>query len=226
MIFSIKDYSLKADKFFILNKVTISRLLRITRCCQPFSYLIYCLIGADIARKMLILSGNVLEKPGPNDCNLKFFHWNLNSITARDNTKISLIEIYKSVFNYDFMAIFDTRLDRSISNEDIQTEGFSCDIFQSDHPTNTRNHGGVCFYCKENIPIKRRKDFEILQESVVTEISLRRKKVFFIVLYRHPNQASDEFDVFLDRLQLTVDRIKSCKPHCIVITGDFNCKSK
>ena len=47
-----------------------------------------------------------------------------------------------------------------------------------------------------------------------------------MVLYRHPNQTSDEFDLFLNRLQLTVDRRKSCTPHCIVITGDFNCRSK
>ena len=47
-----------------------------------------------------------------------------------------------------------------------------------------------------------------------------------MVLYRHPDQTSDEFDSFLDRLQLTIDRIKSCTPHCIVITGDFNCRSK
>ena len=127
---------------------------------------------------MLILSGNVLENPGPNDCNLKFLHWNLDSITARDKTKISLIEAYNSVFNYDLLAISDTRLDRSISNEDIQIEGFSCDIFRSDHSSNARNPGGVCLYYKENIPIKHRKDFEIFQESVVAEISPRGTKVF------------------------------------------------
>ena len=42
------------------------------------------------------------------------------------------------------------------------------------------------------------------------------------MLYRHPHQTSD---LFLDRLQLTVDRIKNLKPHCIVITGDFNCRT-
>ena len=47
-----------------------------------------------------------------------------------------------------------------------------------------------------------------------------------MITYRHPNQTSDEFDLFLDRLQLTADRIKNCKPHCIIITGDFNCRSK
>ena len=46
-----------------------------------------------------------------------------------------------------------------------------------------------------------------------------------MVLYCHPNQTSDEFDLILDRLQLTVDCIKNCKPRCIVITGDFNCRS-
>ena len=47
-----------------------------------------------------------------------------------------------------------------------------------------------------------------------------------MVLYRHPNQTGDEFDLFLDRLQLTIDRIKRYTPRCIVITGDFNCRSK
>ena len=121
----------------------------------------------------------MLENPGPNNCNLKFFHWNFDSITARDNTKISLIEACNSVFSYDLTAISDTRLDPSISNEDIQIERFSCDVFRSDHPSNTRNPGGVCLYYKENLSVKRRNDFEILHESVVAEISLGRKKVGF-----------------------------------------------
>ena len=195
-------------------------------CCQFFSYLNYYLIITNIVQTLLILSGNVLENPGPTDCNLKFFHWNLDSLAARDNSKISLIEAYKSVFNYDLISISDTRLDRSVSNEDTQIKGFSCDILRSHHPSDTRNPGGVCLYYKENIPIKRRNDLEIHDETVVAEISLRRKKVFIMVTYRHPNQTSDEFDLFLDRLQLTVDRIKNRKPHCIVITGDFNCRSK
>ena len=60
----------------------------------------------------------------------------------------------------------------------------------------------------------------------MTDITFGRKKVVFILLYRNPHQTSDEFDLLLDRLQLTVDRIKSLKPHCIVITSDFNCRTK
>ena len=100
-----------------------------TQCFQLLSYLIYYLISTDIVRAMLILSGNVHENPGPTDCNLKFFHWNLDSLSARENTKISLIEAYNSVFSYDLIAISDTRLDRSISNEDIHIGGFAVMYF-------------------------------------------------------------------------------------------------
>ena len=37
---------------------------------------------------------------------------------------------------------------------------------------------GICIYFEENLPIKRRKDLEIMQETIVCEISLRRKKIF------------------------------------------------
>ena len=87
--------------------------------------------------------------------------------------------------------------------------------------------GGVCLYFKENLPIKRRKDLEILQETVISEISLGCKKVFFfIVAYRFPNQTKDEFDIFYEKLQDTLDSVKDEKPHCIILTGDLNCRSK
>ena len=214
ILFSMKTFSLKASEFFRVNKVTILVLFRMTQCFQLFLYLIYYLISTGIVRTMLVLTGNVHQNPGPTDCNLKFFHWNLDSITAHDNTKISLIEAYNSAFNYNLIAISDTRLDRSISNEDIQIAGFCCDVFRNDHPSNTRIPGGVCLYYKENMPIRRRNDLELFQETIVTEISLRRKKVFCMILYRHPNQTSDEFDLFFDRLQLTVDRMLHTTLHC------------
>ena len=93
------------------------------------------------------------------------------------------------MLNYVLIATSDTRLDRSINNEDIKIQGFNCDILQSDNPSDTGNSGGVCLYYKENIPIKSRNDLEVHDGTVVAEISLRRKKVFFrwtcaeIVLY-------------------------------------------
>ena len=45
-------------------------------------------------------------------------------------------------------------------------------------------------------------------------------------MYRAPNQTNEEFEVFYERLQETIDRIKDKKPHCIILTGDLNCRSK
>ena len=79
---------------------------------------------------------------------------------------------------------------------------------------------------KENLPIKHRKDLEFTQETIVCEISISRKKIFFIAMYRSPNQTNEEFEVFYERLQETIDRIKDKQPHCIILTGDLNCRSK
>ena len=86
--------------------------------------------------------------------------------------------------------------------------------------------GGVCLYFKENLPIKHRKDLEILQGTVISEISLGSKKIFFIVAYRSPNQTKDEFDIFYEKLQDTLDSVKDEKPHCIILMGDLNCRSE
>ena len=131
----------------------------------------------------LLRSGNVHPNPGPVDDSLRFCHWNLNGVCARDKIKISLIEAYNSVFHYDIIALSETYLSKSIKDEDIRIEGYSREIFRSDHP-NGKKEGGVCLYFKESLPIKRRKDLEIIQETVICEISIRRKKVFFIAMYR------------------------------------------
>ena len=156
VLFVIKSLYLKANRLYRVNNAKVLKLFKITLYLQLLSFLLYHyhLICSDIIRSSLVLSGNVNENSGQNDCNFKFFHWNLDSLAARNNTKISLIEAYNSTFNYDLVAVSDTRLNQSIDNEDILIEGFSNDIFRSDHPSNSQVPGGVCIYYKENIPIK------------------------------------------------------------------------
>ena len=64
-----------------------------------------------------------------------------------------------------------------------------------------------------------------MQETVVTEIILHCKKIFFVAIYRSPNQSSEEFDLFQENLQNIIDNIKDLRPHCVILTGDFNCRS-
>ena len=54
---------------------------------------------------------------------------------------------------------------------------------------------------------------------------MAKKKIFFVVLYRSPSQNANEFNDFLDGFETMVTQIKDTKPHCLIITGDFNCKS-
>ena len=41
-------------------------------------------------------------------------------------------------------------------------------------------------------------------------------------MHRTPSQTVDEFNLFLDRLELTVENFQAKNPDCIIITGDFN----
>ena len=132
--------------------------------------------------------------------------------------------IIARIFHYDIIALSETITNNSVPYEDIFIEGFSKEISRSDHPSGDKR-GGVCIYFKESLPIKCRKDLESMQEAVVTEIILRRKKIFFVAIYRSPNQSGEEFDLFQENLQNIIDNIKDLRPLCVILTGNFNCRS-
>ena len=74
--------------------------------------------------------------PGPeiNKC-LKSFHWNLNSICARDRIKIPLIETYDALHKFDIIAISESMLDETVKNDENYIEGLSKEIYRNDHPS-------------------------------------------------------------------------------------------
>ena len=169
-----------------------------------------------------MLVGDIHPNPGQFDIRLKFCHWNLNGVCARDKIKIPLLEAYNSIFHYDLIALSETNLNETVKNDDIIIDSFSTEFLRSDHPSGDRQVG-VCVYFKENLPIKRRKDIEISQETVICEISL---KSFFVALYRSPNQSNEDFEEFYHKLQDNLDQIKDLKPHCTILMGHFNCPTK
>ena len=152
--------------------------------------------------------GDIHPKPGQFDNSLKFCHWNLNGVCAPDKIKIPLLEAYNSIFHYDLIALSETNLNETVKNEDIIIDGFSTEIFRSDHPSGDEQ-GGVCVYFKENLPIKRRKDLEILQETVICEISLGREKGFLVALCRSANQNNEDFDEFYHKLNIILIKLKT-----------------
>ena len=124
---------------------------------------------------LLLRAGDISPNPGPFKNGLRFFHWNLKSLNAREKVKIPLIESYNSIYHYDLIAISESMLDKSIPNDDIFMHGFSGNIFRSDNPGELKI-GGVCLYYKENLPITQRLDLQVLDEMIVSEIKIGRKK--------------------------------------------------
>ena len=47
-----------------------------------------------------------------------------------------------------------------------------------------------------------------MDETIEAEISIKHKKIIFVVTYRSPSQKAEDFHLFLDRLQLTLDYIE------------------
>ena len=97
------------------------------------------------------------------DDSLRFCHWNLNGVCARDKIKISLIEAYNSVFHYDIIALSETYLNESIKDEDIRIEGYGREIFRSDHPNGKKRVGSV-YTLKRAFPLNEGKTWKLFKK--------------------------------------------------------------
>ena len=170
--------------------------------------------------RIILLSGDVETNPGPET--LDFCTWNLNSITAYDFLRVSLIEAYNSVHNYDLIGIVETHLDSTVEDDRLTLDGYT--FFKDNHPQNVKR-GGVGLYIKDALPSKNRPDLVTLPECIVFEIQLNRKKYFYAVIYRSPSQGPEEFDSFTRNFELMISKMHAENPFCVIITGDFNCRS-
>ena len=91
-------------------------------------------------------------------------------------------------------------------------------IEQITHPTlNVGGVGGLggrgrdCIYYKNFLPLK----------VINYEMKIGEKLCNFIVLYRSPSQSQDEFETFLNNIDLNLDTILANNPFLTVVLGDF-----
>ena len=77
-------------------------------------------------------------------------------------------------------------------------------------------------YFKEHLPILKRSDLCNLQDCVVTEIRMGKKKCFFTCLCRSPSKSSDEPDTFCSNLNLFLSNINDLNSASPIVIGDFN----
>ena len=164
--------------------------------------------------------------PGDNNYNegfLKFMHWNLNSISAHNFARVSLLEAYNALHDFQLIAITESALKPSDKDDKIQINGYAC--IRKDLEPNV-SHGGVLLYYKQNLAVKTRQDLETCPNLIVLELSISKKKVFFIIVYRKFGQTYDEFVSFKENLREILKKMNQEKGFCTVITGDQNAHLK
>ena len=65
----------------------------------------------------------------------------------------------------------------------------------------------------------------ILNECISFELTIGQKVCKFLSLYRSPCQNRDEFETFLENLELNFDHMADKNPYLMVVLGYFNAKS-
>ena len=99
---------------------------------------------------------------------------------------------------------------------------FSPQPFRSDKPALLRNEG---VFTVKKWPIKKLTDLEILDKTIIAEIKIKRKKFFFVLSYRHPNQTLDEVNLYMQNLENIYEIINKENHAASIICGNYNATS-
>ena len=152
-----------------------------------FLFLIGFLLNTyfGLQRLLILSSGDVEIKPGPTrtpKASLSICHWNLNSISAHNYVKLSLLRAYLVFHKFDIICLSETYLNSSTLPDDdtLQISGYN--LVRSDHLFNSKR-GGVCIYCKNYLPL-RIISVNYLSECISFEITIGNKICNFITLDR------------------------------------------
>ena len=87
---------------------------------------------------------------------------------------------------------------------------------RSDHPNDSRKRG-VCIYYKDYISFITRHDICILDNCLVTEISLQNEKCF-------SSQRQDKLENFCTSFYIVLNQINDELPICSIVSSNFNAR--
>ena len=99
-------------------------------------------------------------------------HWNLNSITAHNFSKLTQLKAYISTYKYDFICLSGAFLDSSTPDNLVDIQGYN--LVRADHPDNTKR-GGVYIYYKESLPV-RVINLPYFKEALLLEMASIKKR--------------------------------------------------
>ena len=159
-----------------------------------------------------MLSGDVEINPEHlNNCKEYFSicHWNLNSISTHDSSKLFLLKAYIILHKFGIICLSETTLDSIIPNDEdkLQIPGYT--LICSDHPSNTKR-GRVCIYHKSSLPL-RVKNVGYFHGCLSFELQIGDKIYNFVALYRSPSKSQDDFKTFTDNFEMTLELLGTKK---------------
>ena len=124
---------------------------------------------------------------------------------------------------FDIVCISESYLNSDTSSSDGKLNIPGYNMSCTDHPSGNRR-GAVCIYYKESLPIKIL-NINYLQERSCFDQKIGSKLCTIVPLYRSPSQSAEEFENFLNKLNLTIESITPENPFLSVVVGDFNARS-
>ena len=138
---------------------------------------------------LLILCGDIESNPRPNSGeSFSICHWNLNSITAHNFSKISLLRVYNAILNYD-ICLSETYLNHNTlsGSDNLKIQGY--ELIRVDHPS-TQKRGGICIYHKDFLLIKVN-NISCLKECLNFSLSVYGKQCNITLIYHLPSQSEE-----------------------------------
>ena len=100
----------------------------------------FVLVHALLIRQSGDIEMNPGPKPNPSH-RFSICHWNLNSLTAHNYLKVSLLRAYVAIKKFDVVCLSETCLDSSDLSDDDNFNLPSYNVVRSDHPSNTKKDG-------------------------------------------------------------------------------------
>ena len=173
---------------------------------------------------ILLLSGDIETHPGPQLFNnLKIAYWNVGGLSTDNFAKKTSLEAFIFTNKLDVVMIGESHLKDSISDCDLEISGYT--LKRCDHPGNLAR-GGVCVYYRSDLPISIKTDINFLNECVVMELKVGRKRCFLTCLYRSPAyNTKQEVDNFIGNLEKNLSEVEKKNPYVSIVLGDFNAKN-
>ena len=123
---------------------------------------------------------------------------NVNSLLPH----IDQLRIFLSIHKIDILTVNETKLDFSISSNEIHISGY--DVVRRDRCHNGRHGGGVCIFNKNNLNFRIREDLsKVNLEFLAIKVCKPHSRPFLVATwYRPPNSPLSTFPAFQDVIDM------------------------